>query len=70
MSPTITTPAMTQARDDPRHGGLHEPEQAQGQRGGQAQRISGRSAAVLYEMLTGQRAFEGEDVSDTLAACS
>ena len=23
---------------------------------------------VLYEMLTGQRAFEGEDVSDTLAA--
>ena len=23
---------------------------------------------VLYEMLTGRRAFEGEDVSDTLAA--
>ena len=23
---------------------------------------------VLYEMLTGQRAFEGEDVSDTLAS--
>ena len=23
--------------------------------------------AVLYEMLTGQRAFDGEDVSDTLA---
>ena len=23
---------------------------------------------VLYEMLTGKRAFEGEDVSDTLAA--
>ena len=23
--------------------------------------------AVLYEMLTGRRAFEGEDVSDTLA---
>ena len=28
---------------------------------------SGRSACVLYEMLTGQRAFEGEDVTDTLA---
>jgi serine/threonine protein kinase len=25
-------------------------------------------ACVLYEMLTGKRAFEGEDVSDTLAA--
>ncbi len=28
----------------------------------------GRSDAVLYEMLTGRRAFEGEDVGDTLAA--
>ena len=27
-----------------------------------------REAQVLYEMLTGKRAFEGEDVSDTLAA--
>ena len=25
--------------------------------------------AVLYEMLTGARPFEGEDISDTLAAC-
>jgi serine/threonine protein kinase len=25
-------------------------------------------ACVLYEMLTGRRAFEGEDVSDTIAA--
>jgi hypothetical protein len=24
--------------------------------------------AVLYEMLTGQRAFAGEDVSDTMAS--
>ena len=24
--------------------------------------------AVLYEMLTGTRAFDGEDVSDTMAA--
>ena len=43
------------------------PEQAQGQGRRQAQPTSGRSACVLYEMLTGQRAFEGEDVSDTLA---
>ena len=26
--------------------------------------------AVLYEMLTGRRAFDGDDVSDALARCS
>ena len=44
------------------------PEQAQRQAGRQAQRTSGRSACVLYEMLTGRRAFTGEGVSDTIAA--
>ena len=42
------------------------PEQAKGR---QADKRSDVWAfgAVLYEMLTGQRAFKGEDVSDTLA---
>ena len=29
--------------------------------------MSGRLAAVLYEMLTGKRAFDGDDMSYTLA---
>ena len=45
MSPTITTPAMTQAGHDPRHGRLHEsPEQARGKTVDQARATSGRSA--------------------------
>ena len=51
--------AMTGARDDPRHGGLHEPRTGAGPRGRQADATSGRSAVVLYEMLTGQRAVRG-----------
>ena len=43
------------------------PEQAKGKTGGQAQRHLG-VRLVLYEMLTGERPFEGEDVADTLAA--
>ena len=43
------------------------PEQARGKR------VDKRAdvwafGALVYEMLTGQRAFQGEDVSDTLAA--
>ena len=41
QSPTITTPAMTTGGDDPRHRGLHGPEQAKGQDGRQAQRHLG-----------------------------
>ena len=41
MSPTITTPAMTQARDDPRHGGVHEPGAGARQGRGQARRHLG-----------------------------
>ena len=44
------------------------PEQAQGPAPPTGAATSGRSACVLYEMLTGQRAFAGDDVSDTLAA--
>ena len=68
MSPTITSPAMTQARDDPRHGGLHGARSRRAARPSTSARTSGRSARVLFEMLTGTRAFDGEDVADTLAA--
>ncbi len=43
------------------------PEQAKGNRVDRRTDIWA-FAAVLFEMLTGRRAFEGEDVSETLAA--
>ena len=66
MSPTITTPAMTQAGMILGTAAYMSPEQAKGRA------VDKRSdvwafGAVLYEMFTGRRAFEGDDVSDTLA---
>ena len=66
QSPTITTPAMTQAGMILGTAAYMSPEQAKGRT------VDKRSdvwafGAVLYEMVTGRRAFEGEDVSDTLA---
>ncbi len=66
-SPTITSPAMTQAGMILGTAAYMAPEQAKG-------KIVDKRAdiwafgAVLFEMLTGQRAFPGEDLTDTLAA--
>jgi Tol biopolymer transport system component len=67
QSPTITTPAMTQAGIILGTAAYMSPEQAKGRPADKRSDIWA-FGCVLYEMLTGKRAFEGEDVSDTLAA--
>ena len=66
QAPTITTPAMTQAGMILGTAAYMSPEQAKGKT------VDKRSdvwafGAVLYEMLSGKRAFGGDDISDTLA---
>ena len=67
LSPTITTPAMTQVGLILGTAAYMSPEQARG-------RVVDRRAdvwafgCVLYEMLTGSKAFGGDDVTDTIAA--
>ena len=66
MMPTITTPAMTQAGVVLGTAAYMSPEQAKG-RSVDARTDVWAFGATLYEMVTGRRAFGGDDVADTLA---
>jgi Tol biopolymer transport system component len=66
LSPTITTPAATLAGVILGTAAYMAPEQAKG-RGADKRADIWAFGCVVFEMLTGTRAFEGDDVSDTLA---
>jgi serine/threonine protein kinase len=66
MSPTITTPAMTQVGLILGTAAYMSPEQARGRSVDRRTDIWA-FGCVLFEMLSGKRAFEAEDVSLTLA---
>ena len=66
QAPTITTPAMTNAGMILGTAAYLSPEQARGKVVDRRTDIWA-FGCVLFEMLTGQRAFKGEDVTDTLA---
>jgi serine/threonine-protein kinase len=65
-SPTITTPAMTQLGIILGTAAYMSPEQAKGRPADKRSDVWA-FGCVLFETLTGRRAFEGDDVSDTLA---
>ena len=67
MSPTLTTPAMTQAGMILGTAAYMSPEQAKGRPVDRRADIWA-FGAVLFEMLTGTRAFAGADVQETFVA--
>jgi serine/threonine protein kinase/Tol biopolymer transport system component len=67
MSPTITTPAMTQAGVILGSAAYMSPEQARGKTVDKRADIWA-FGAVLFEMLTGRRPFDGEDMTEVLGA--
>jgi len=66
-SPTLTSPALTEMGVILGTAAYMAPEQAKGRAVDKRADIWA-FGAVLYEMLTGRRAFQGEDVSDLLVA--
>jgi serine/threonine protein kinase/Tol biopolymer transport system component len=66
-SPTITTPALTQAHVILGTAAYMSPEQAKGRAADQRSDVWA-FGCVLYQILTGRQAFAGEDVVETLGA--
>jgi Tol biopolymer transport system component len=67
LSPTITSPAVTREGIILGTAAYMAPEQARG-KSADKRADMWAFACVLFEMLTGRRAFPGDEVSDTLAA--
>ena len=62
QSPTITTPGDDAGGRHPGHGGLHGPGAGEGKPADKRSDVWA-FGCVLYEMLTGARAFRGDDVT-------